>query len=86
MSFKLTLKNETHLVRNRPSSFKELEAVARESYKLSSVSLSFYYIDEDGDRITISGDADLQTVYESYKEKSPKICVDIDEIEETQVQ
>jgi hypothetical protein len=76
MSIKLTFEKETHLCRQRPQTFVELCKLATEQYKTLSAVAYFYYIDEEGDRISIYSDEDLISLYDSVPQgKTPKIVV-----------
>jgi hypothetical protein len=77
MSLKLSFEKETHLSRQRPQTFAELRKLVDEQFKALPPHLQFFYYDEDSDKISVSSDDDLKTLYESIASgRIPKIFID----------
>jgi hypothetical protein len=76
MSIKIAFEKETHLSRSRPQTFAELRKLAVEQYKLLPATVHYFYVDEDGDRVSVCSDEDLKILYDTVpKGKTPKITI-----------
>jgi len=72
---------------NSPPSFKELQGVVKEYYpELRQFGFSVHWIDEDGDKIVLSSDRELQEAFQSTENSLLKIYVIRSEGQEKKVE
>lgn len=64
MLFKLVHIKEIHML-NKKVSFDELTHHIKTTFKKLPANFSYSYIDKEGDTISVTNDADLDTIYEA---------------------
>lgn len=71
---KVQFQHEVRKFRN-VDSYKTLVKSMSQSFELDILKCKFYYIDEDGDKITVKDDYDLEAAFESFESKIPKLIL-----------
>lgn len=79
MIFKVFLDKKIHLLKlSQNASIQDLKKAVAQAYQLRPQSFSLYYIDEEGDDITLNDQHDY-AIMTSYQTKTKKIKVHLEE-------
>lgn len=72
MLFKITFKEETHLMKmKKGQSFADLKYHTEKAFKKLPSNYCYVYLDEDGDEINLDNEHDFQSLSESGATKIP---------------